>query len=163
MICCMQRKNYLDTSESAEIAAIPAAIPAVADKTDDALLSHMPLANILEAMPDAVAIYDDAGLLVYVNAVGHRLFGLERDAAFPARSVRQRNLRLDMREVTGEPLPEQRWHVTRLLQGETITGEQPAEMLFTSLDGVERTISVTGAPITSAEGALLGAIAIARD
>jgi signal transduction histidine kinase len=155
----MRRKNYQDTSDSAEIAAIPA----VADKTDDALLSHMPVTNILEAMPDAVAIYDDAGLLVYANAVGHRLFGLERDAAFRTRPLRQRNLRLDMREVTGEPLPEERWHVTRLLQGETITGEQPAEMLFTSLDGVERTISVTGAPIASAEGTLLGAIAIARD
>ncbi|HET9109353.1 MAG TPA: GAF domain-containing protein [Ktedonobacterales bacterium] len=119
--------------------------------------------SVLEAMPDAVGVYDAAGRLVFANTVAFELLGIQRDPAYQSRLPRQRSHQVNMRASNGAPLSEDQLHVTRLLRGETITSEQPIEMLVTSLTGGDRYVSITGAPITDAQGTLLGAIAIARD
>ncbi len=138
-------------------------LPAVAEKSNDALLSHLPLTSVLEAMPDAVGVYDSTGRLVFVNAVAHQLLGSQRDSSYLSRLPGQRSHQVNMRASDGTPLSEDQLHVTRLLRGETITSEHPVELLMTNLNGSERYVSITGAPITDAQGTLLGALAIARD
>ena len=141
----------------------PAQQPSHDAHVGKALLNRLPLASTLEAMPDAVAIYGVTGGLLFTNTVARKLFGLDHDPAFQEDSHSHRARRLDIRDSADTPLSSDLWHVGRLLRGETISGEHPAIMRFTSLDGSERTISVTGAPITDEAGELLGAIAIARD
>lgn len=128
-----------------------------------ALFGRLPMGSLLEAMPDSVAVYGIDGALVFTNAVARRLFGLDQDPTFPMRPVSQRTQRLEARDIADTPLTGELPHVARLLRGETITSEQPVILRFTSLDGVERTMSVTGAPISGEDGEMLGAIAIARD
>lgn len=154
----MSRKNHHlpDTPDNTPL-------PAVAEKPDDALLSHLPLASVLEALPDAVAVYDTAGRLVFVNGIARRLLGTQHDPAILSRPPHQRSRAVNLRTSDGAPVTEEQSHVTRLLRGETITSEHPIELLFTNLDGSERYVSVTGAPIVDAHGTLLGAIAISRD
>lgn len=130
---------------------------------DEALFSRLPLASVLEAMPDAVAIYGVTGELLFTNTVARKLLGLDHDPTLRVNSHSHRVRRLDVRGGSDTPLSRDLWHVGRLLRGETISGEHPAVIRFTSLDGSERTISITGAPITDEAGELLGAIAIARD
>ena len=138
-------------------------LPAVAEKSDDALLSHLPLTSVLEAMPDAVAVYDTAGRLVFANGVARRLLGAQHDPAFLNYPPRQRSHAVRLRASDGAPLADDQSHVMRLLRGETITSEHPIELLFTNLHGRDHYVSITGAPITDAQGTLLGAIAISRD
>ncbi|HZC08397.1 MAG TPA: GAF domain-containing protein [Ktedonobacterales bacterium] len=119
--------------------------------------------SVLEAMPDAVGVYDAKGRMIFANAVAHELLGIKRDSSYLMQSAGQRGEQVDIRDSDGAPLSEDQMHVTRLLRGETITSEHPVETLFTNLDGSERCVSITGAPITDAQGTMLGAIAIARD
>lgn len=155
----MSRKRS-DTSSSSKYTAVDAEQRAAAEK---ALLSRLPMGSLLEAMPDAVAIYGIDGALLFTNAVARQLFGLDHDPTFFSHGVSQRARRLEARDTTDAPAADELSHVTRLLRGETITSEQPVIMRFISLDGVERTISITGAPIADEAGERLGAIAIARD
>lgn len=130
---------------------------------EKALLGRLPMGSLLEAMPDAVAIYGVDGALLFTNAVARRLFGLDHDPTFLTDPVSLRSQRLGASDASDTPMKDELSHVTRLLRGETITSEQPVIMRIASLDGVERTMSVTGAPISDETGERLGAIAIARD
>jgi len=155
----MSRKRS-DTSSSFRYTAVDAEQRAAAEK---ALLSRLPMGSLLEAMPDAVAIYGVDGALLFTNTVARQLFGLERDPMFFSHGVSQRAQRLEVRDAADAPSADELSHVTRLLRGETITSEQPVIMRIISLDGVERIMSITGAPIADEAGERLGAIAIARD
>lgn len=128
----------------------PVADPALDGVSDDAVLARLPLASVLEAMPDAVSVYHPSGRAIFLNSAARRLF--DGDGAH-----------LRPRDARGRLLPLERWYVARLLRGETITSDQPAEAHISQPHGHTRYISVTGAPIISPEGAVLGAIAIARD
>ncbi|HEX8728776.1 MAG TPA: ATP-binding protein [Ktedonobacterales bacterium] len=155
----MSRKRS-DSSASSSPKAGERERRAAAEK---ALLGHLPVGSLLEAMPDAIAIYGVDGALLFTNAVMRQLFGLDNDPDFHTQGIAQRAQRLGIRHISDAPMSSELWHVTRLLRGETITSEQPTIVRLTSLDGVDRTVSITGAPISDEDGELLGAIAIARD
>ena len=155
----MTSKNYRDTSGVTDAQNALQSIES--DETD--LLAQLPLTSVLEAMPDAVGVYHHSGRLIFANSAAHKLFDTGADPHALDRSLYDRLGRLKLRDTTGAPLPPERWHVTRLLGGETITGDHPFEMIMTRADGEECYISVTGAPITTPDGRMLGAIVIARN
>lgn len=153
----MAHKNHRSSHEDAATARLSARLePAHAtdfalDGSDDAaVLARLPLTSILEAMPDAVGVYHPSGRAIFLNSVARALFFAGGDHLRP-------------RDARGRLLPMERWYVGRLLRGETINSDQPAEVRIGAPHGPTRYISVTGAPITAADGAILGAIAIARD
>lgn len=153
----MTRKEYHDASDMAD--------PMQAQPTFDAeaLLKRLPLTAALEVLPESVGIYDQAGRLIYINTAARKLLGSHATADFMVRPFTQRVEESAPRDATGTPLPPEEWHVTRLLRGETISSERPLVMSFTNTDGSERAISITGAPITGADGAVWGAMVTARD
>jgi signal transduction histidine kinase/PAS domain-containing protein len=122
-----------------------------------------PLAAVLDGLPDAAFLYDAQGRVVRANATGRALFGLDAAPEFAALPFEQRVARLDARDAEGRPLDPERWYITQLLQGQAITSEAPLDATITTLDGRERMMSFTGAPIHDAGGALIGAIALGRD
>lgn len=150
----MARKNHRSPADDAVTAHLPARPAPGADLAldgadDSAVLARLPLISVLEAMPEAVGVYDPSGRTIFLNSAARKLFHTDG---------RQRP-----RGARGRLLPVERWYVGRLLRGETITSDQPVETHISQPHGHLRYISVTGAPIMSADGVALGAIAVARD
>lgn len=159
----MGRKQHRNTADPATPDSAPVRPEPVTDASDDALLAQLPLTSVLEAMPDAVSVYHQSGRLLYMNAAARKLFQGSDEPVNMRRSWRKRFEDLQPSDADGKQQPIEQWHVARLLKGETITGEQPLEVYLTALNGAQRHVSITGGPITTADGTILGAIAVARD
>ncbi len=126
-------------------------------------LLRAPLVAVLDSLPDAAFLYAADGQIVRANAAARTLFGLDAAPEFAGLPYHERVARLAARDGSGQPLPQDRWYITRLLSGEAITGDDPFDATITTLDGRERMMSFTGTPIRDAAGTLLGAVALGRD
>ena len=130
--------------------------------TADHLLD-MPIAAVIDALPDAAFLYDARGRIARVSPAARRLFALDAVPGFDALPPDQRVALLKPRDLDGRPLPVEAWHTMRLLAGETITGADPLVARVTALDGRELVFSFTGAPIRGADGVVIGALAVGHD
>ncbi len=126
-------------------------------------LLDLPVAAVIDALPDAAFLYDARGRIAHTGPAARRLFALDAVPSFAALPPDQRIALLKPRDLDGSPLPAESWHLTRLLAGETITGADPLVARVTVLDGRELVFSFTGAPIQGADGAIIGALAVGRD
>ncbi len=121
------------------------------------------LEGTFEAMTDGVVLYDATGGALALNGAMRALLGLAPADDYAAQPFRDRADRLRLCTADGEPLPAGAWPAARLLRGETLSGEAAPDLLIHALDGHERTINVTGAPLRDATGAIGGAVAVYRD
>lgn len=131
-------------------------------RATDHLLS-MPIAAVIDALPDAAFLYDARGRIARASPAARRLFALDAVPGFDALPPDQRIALLQASDPEGNPLPAESWHLTRLLAGETITDADPLVARVTVLDGRELVFSFTGAPIRDDNGAIIGALAVGRD
>src|SRR5262249_47508340 len=67
---------------------------------------------------------------------------------------------LALRDSTGNPLPVGRWPCFHLFEGEELTGE---DLLVTTPEGREVVLNVSGAPLRSQTGTILGCVEVFRD
>jgi PAS domain S-box-containing protein len=130
--------------------------------TDEEILLNTPLAAILDALPDAVFLYAADGRIIRANHSARELFALDAMPGFAALPAAERFALIAPRDLEGRPIPPTRWHVDRLLQGETIPSENPMEARIRGLDGQERIFSFSGTPIRAA-GRIVGAIIALRE
>ena len=121
------------------------------------------LETSLEAMPDAVAIYDVQGRLVRTNGVMRTLLGLGVAPDYGELLPEERARRIKLRYPDGTPVPPEENSVARLLRGEVQTSADPWKVALTTLDGREVSLSVTGAPLRDEAGHITGAVATLRD
>jgi PAS domain S-box-containing protein len=126
-------------------------------------LLNMPVAAVIDALPDAAFLYEARGRIAHISPAARRLFALDAMPGFDALPLEQRIALLKPRDPDGHPLPTESWHLTRLLAGETISDADPLVARVTALDGRELVFSFTGAPIRGDDGAVIGALAIGRD
>ncbi len=121
----------------------------------------------LEAMTEGVGIYDLQGYSLLTNQAGRKILGIDTDpdlrASFTARSHPERIALLKTRDKNGQPFPPERSPLTRALQGEIVGDARSEDMIITALDGRERHLSATAAPISDAQGRLNGAVFVYRD
>ncbi|HKV85748.1 MAG TPA: ATP-binding protein [Ktedonobacterales bacterium] len=127
------------------------------------LLLRTPIAALIEAYPDAVFLYDRAGQIVTLNTLAQRLFGLGRDDQFDALPYTERLSLLAPRALDGRPLGKDDWYITRILSGEVVPEGASSVARIHGLDGRERVLAYSGAPIRDDEGAIVGGFAIIRD
>ncbi|MEO7002149.1 MAG: GAF domain-containing protein, partial [Ktedonobacterales bacterium] len=143
-----------------EVASLDAL--ATGAETADALAS-LPAA-LLDAIPDTVFLYNRDGRITFANTVARAVFGLDTDPGFLEQSYAERIARIMPYDLHGQPLPDDQWHVPRLLRGEVITNAAPVETRISTLHGQTVTFSFTGAPLyDAATGQIVGAIAIGRE
>jgi PAS domain S-box-containing protein len=116
-----------------------------------------------EAMGDAVFIYDQQGAILSLNAAARHFLGRFAPLAEGECSIHTYLERLEPRDAAGQPLPREAWPTLRLLQGEVLDGGPHSDLLLRTPRGGERRVSVSGSPIRDEAGAIVGAVAIARD
>lgn len=121
------------------------------------------LEAILAALSDPLLAFDRTGRVTDANPAARALLALGRDPGFAAFSMDGRIAGAGGREPDGTAVGLSGWVLNRLLSGEVIAGTEAADVPMTALDGSERLISWTGAPVRDAEGEVTGAVAIGRD
>jgi PAS domain S-box-containing protein len=141
-----------------------AIILTTASDASDARLLKTPIAAMIDLLPDAAFLYDRSGRIVRTSAATRLLFALDTLAGYDTMPYAERVKLLAPRALDGHPLPQDEWHITRILRGEVVTSAHPVLARVSSLDGREMVLSYTGAPIRDErDGSILGAIAIGRD
>ncbi|HEU0027458.1 MAG TPA: ATP-binding protein [Ktedonobacterales bacterium] len=114
------------------------------------------LEAVIEASPDRVAIFDEQGRIVRLNAAAQLAAGPERGAE----GLPEYQQAYGLKRPSGEPWAVGELPVAQALRGETVTD---VEMLYRDSDERERTILTSVAPIRDATGQTRGAIAITHD
>ncbi len=125
--------------------------------------SQLNLDVILNAIVDAVWVYDTEGHVLYMNNAAQELVGIKDQASYISLDVEQRLGGYQLRDASGNPLPKEQWGITRLLKGEVLAGEQQMESIIHTNDGREVFIKVSGSPLRDASGAIRGAVVVVRD
>jgi PAS domain S-box-containing protein len=132
----------------------------------DAAARASQLEATIEAMTEGVGIYTPEGFELLTNKSGRSILGInnpDRFRLFTSRPHPERIKLLLCRDRDGNPYPSERSPLTRALQGEVVPDAKSEDMLITSLDGHERYLSSTAAPIRDAQGQLAGAVFVYRD
>jgi PAS domain S-box-containing protein len=121
------------------------------------------LEAIFEAIADGIGVFDLQGRFLRANRALHELEGLEADGAYITLSLAQRAQRLSFFDEQRHRLAADQWPHWRALQGETFAGASAVEVLLQTLD--ERTVwvSITGAPVRTADRQITGGVLILRD
>lgn len=118
---------------------------------------------LFEAMADGVVLYARDGGILRMNTSTREIYGLDADAAYATRPLRERMPDLLPRDEHGDPMPVDDWPQTRLLRGETLRGDSAADVRVRTRDGRDRQINISGAPIYDARGEMDGVVAVFRD
>ncbi|HEY7780596.1 MAG TPA: PAS domain S-box protein [Ktedonobacterales bacterium] len=121
------------------------------------------LEAVVETMADGVAVLDREGALIYANPAVRAIFALDQEPGFSALPVAERWRRMAARDERGEPLPQELWPPNRVLRGEVLAGASVAEVTLRALDGHDVPLSMSGAPVRDAAGAIVGGVVVARD
>ncbi|MGZ3599340.1 MAG: PAS domain S-box protein [Ktedonobacterales bacterium] len=123
------------------------------------------LTAILDTMTEGVTFYDADGSIRLQNTAGRRMFGQVgvNDEQLESTVLAERAPLYDVRDLHGNPLPQEQWPIVRVLNGETLSGARVAETsIMIGLDQ-EVIVSYTGAPLRDSSGAITGAVIVARD
>ncbi|HEX8037068.1 MAG TPA: ATP-binding protein, partial [Ktedonobacterales bacterium] len=129
------------------------------------LASSLLASAVLEALGDAVVVYDEAGRLVDSNPAAETLLGL----ALPGRKealavpIGEREGATAFFTLEGQPLPREEWPPVRVLRGEVLTGAQTMDVIAYAADGQEHILNISGAPLLDAQGTVMGAVCVCRD
>ncbi len=114
-----------------------------------------------EAIADGVIVFDRTGHLLQMNAAAQRMLGYNGQ---PGSDWSLADMdRHEVRNNWGQALPIQEWPMSRVLRGEILTGRQTTDITIRSADGLERELSVSGAPMRDAAGGVVGGVSVFRD
>lgn len=109
-----------------------------------------------EAISDLVIVTDKAGNVRRVNRA-------VRGSMKPHLTIEEGRQSLGLTDIQGKPFAPERMVSTRVLRGETITGNQAVDMMAHTADGRELLFNVSGAPVRDSEGEIVGGILVLRD
>lgn len=106
--------------------------------------------SVVNAMADAVTVYDRHAVIRYANPAAVRRFGFDPTG----RGRLAIDKRIKLRAPDGEAIGVEEQPCTRALQGETVQGDR---LLFVDGEGQEVTALVSAAPILE-QGEVIGAV-----
>lgn len=121
------------------------------------------LTTVIQAMTDAVYIYDAEGKLTHANLAAQQASALTSAPDAKELSIDARVKRYPLRDAQGEILARDQWPVVRLLRGERLRGDAPTEVWQSTPDGRACIMSFTGAPLCDSEGGIIGCLLVGRD
>ena len=119
--------------------------------------------TLIEAIADAVYIFDSQGTLVHLNRVARNLFEMDSGPEIAVRSLEERTAILQPEDEEGNPIPAHEVPAARALRGEEFNGETTAEIVITHPNRQKVYLSESGAPIRDYAGNVTGAVIVTRD
>ncbi len=120
------------------------------------------LEAIFETINDGIFVYDAQGHITHLNAAGREIVGPE-EVSFLSQSPEERAARRRALDEMGRPLPLDHLPNARILRGEVLTGARAVDVYISSPEGHIQTLSASGTPLRSEEGAITGAVVVTRD
>jgi CheY-like chemotaxis protein len=135
----------------------------IARQRREALERAHELKTIIESVTDAVFIYSRDGHIVRTNTPAHELLGLDVLPDYDKRSRGERATLISALDEHGQPISAEQWGLSRLLRGESLIGANALDVHLRRVDGREVEVNITGAPLRDEAGAVVGAVAVARD
>ncbi len=121
------------------------------------------LTAVVEAMADAVIVYDNESRILHTNLAYRTLIGLDTLTAHVHLTPDEREKQLQLCGEDGKPLRKEQRPITRILAGETLTGNSTVDIRIHTLDGRDLSLDVTGAPTYDQHGAIQGGVLILHD
>ena len=120
------------------------------------------LQAILDAVPDAIYIYDGTNDRPRTNAAAAAQFALlaQPETHLAPFDLAQRPKARGDRDASA-PIRER--PVTRFLRGEILDPSHAVDLIMRTLAGTDLRVSITGAPFRDAAGEIVGSVAVARD
>jgi PAS domain S-box-containing protein len=117
----------------------------------------------LEAMTDAVTVYDCDGHIMFASPTAQEVFLPTIQPNYYSLSVEEGSSQYSLYDEHGQPLPSSQWPAERILRGEVLKGAHSTEVVMRTADGHEIQLSVTGSPMRDVQGNITGGVLIARD
>lgn len=121
------------------------------------------LEGILEAIADAVVVYDKDGLIVETNSIGEHMVQLAVHSDLHKKGLQERAEHVQLSDEVGHPLLEEQMPQLRILRGETLSGANAVDIKVRLEDGSDFYASISGSPLRDQDGNLIGAVCIYRD
>jgi signal transduction histidine kinase/GAF domain-containing protein len=118
---------------------------------------------VFEAIADGVFVFDRQGELLRRNSAGRDLLDMNESRTLSARPPSDRSGLPKVLDEHDHPLAPAEWPLFRVLRGEVLKGEQAVDLKVHTGAGMEREISVSGAPIHDEGGTITGAVCVVRD
>lgn len=117
----------------------------------------------LEAMTDAVTVYDCDGHIMFASPTAQEVFLPTIQPDYYSRPVEEHHAQYVLYDEHGQPLLNGQWPTQRILRGEVLKGKNAMEVVIRIPDGHDIQFSVTGSPIRDAQGNITGGVLISRD
>ncbi len=122
------------------------------------------LKAIFAALTDGVVIYDSTGHIVQMNPAYRNFIGLDDRSEHTLLSPDERANMLNVRDEHGQILSPEKRPVTRMLQGEVMTGSNAKDIILRSLDGQrDIQLNVSGTAMRNSAGDIIGGVLIFHD
>ncbi|HYL43865.1 MAG TPA: ATP-binding protein [Ktedonobacteraceae bacterium] len=122
------------------------------------------LEAILEAVADALIVYDREGRVVQANTTARNLFNLDHLSSDLSPSFHEDNDRNAHEELGQIVSPKRKgWPLTRLLNGEVLDNAHTVDIWMHTRDEREVEMNISGAPVRNQAGHIIGGVLICRD
>ena len=120
-------------------------------------------AAILASIADGLMVTDAQGRLLHLNPAYQAILGLDHEPKGVTLPNLQRVAGHAVLDARNRPITEAARPGNRILQGEVLTGTGRVDLVLRTLNGRERRVSVSGAPVRDEAGNVLGAVQVLRD
>ncbi len=121
------------------------------------------LEAVFESITDGVFVFDQKGTVTRMNTAFREMLGITTHADYFTHSLDTRKTLFTMSNEQGQLLTYEEWPQSRILRGELLKDATAMDILVHTVDEREILMSVSGAPVSTQDGKLLGGVAICRD
>ncbi|GHO85171.1 PAS domain-containing sensor histidine kinase [Dictyobacter formicarum] len=120
------------------------------------------LSTTFAAITDGVVIYDREGRMLQQNQAARELLGFDQGDNYSLLPMPERFPMVHM-HLDRQPLRLEQTPLYRILHGEILKGPQAEDSFITALDGQQRCLNISGAPIRNLADEIIGGVLIFRD
>jgi PAS domain-containing protein len=120
------------------------------------------LEAIVEAMNDAILVFNREGRVIHANSAAWRFFRQDMHSS-GMKLLNEHMTRYAVRDAHGNPLENDDTPLFRILRGETLTNDDSVDIFIRAADGRQVEVNISGAPFRGETGEIEGAVCIARD
>ena len=128
----------------------------------DAIERAGELAAIVEAMNDAIVVFNRDGHIIHANSAAWQFFRPDT-TSIGLDLLHERMSRYVVRDEHGNLLANEDTPLFRILRGETLTNDNSVDIFMRMPDGRQVEVNISGAPFHGETGEVEGAVCIVRD